>query len=106
MHKPPLIVVDLGTATVFDVVSRDGDYLGGAIAPGIGLATDALVQRAAMLRRGGLPPPKSGNCNKKAAGVQAGRNFCNVRPGGGLLWRGQAGGGEEGLGVGPQWEKS
>src|SRR5688572_22401301 len=50
MHKPPLIVVDLGTATVFDVVNRDGDYLGGAIAPGIGLATDALVQRAAMLR--------------------------------------------------------
>jgi type III pantothenate kinase len=51
MHKPPLIVVDLGTATVFDAVSRQGDYLGGAIAPGIGIASEALVQRAASLRR-------------------------------------------------------
>jgi len=51
LHKPPLIVVDLGTATVFDAVSRQGDYLGGAIAPGIGLATESLVQRATMLRR-------------------------------------------------------
>jgi type III pantothenate kinase len=59
MHKPPLIVVDVGTAVVFDVVSPDGDYLGGAIAPGIGIATDALVQRAAMLRRIDLRAPKS-----------------------------------------------
>lgn len=51
LHNPPLIVVDLGTATVFDAVSRQGDYLGGAIAPGIGLSTEALVQRATMLRR-------------------------------------------------------
>jgi type III pantothenate kinase len=51
MHKPPLIVVDLGTATVFDAVSRQGDYLGGAIAPGIGLSSDALVQHAEGLRR-------------------------------------------------------
>src|SRR5207249_120826 len=51
MHRPPLIVVDLGTATVFDAVSRQGDYLGGAIAPGIGLSSDALVQHAEGLRR-------------------------------------------------------
>ena len=61
LHKPPLIVVDMGTATVFDAVSREGDYLGGAIAPGIGVATDALPGRAAMLRRVELRPPKHGH---------------------------------------------
>lgn len=72
MHKPPLIVVDLGTATVFDVVSRDGDYLGGAIAPGIGLATDALVNRAAMLRRPELRAPKSVIGNNTTSAMQSG----------------------------------
>src|SRR5918992_44896 len=42
LYGPPLIVVDLGTATVFDAVSREGEYLGGAIAPGINLAADSL----------------------------------------------------------------
>ena len=50
-YEPPLVIVDLGTACVFDAVSRDGDYLGGAIAPGIGLASTALFSRAAMLHR-------------------------------------------------------
>jgi type III pantothenate kinase len=72
MHKPPLIVVDLGTATVFDVVSREGDYLGGAIAPGIGLATDALVQRAAMLRRVELRAPRNVIGNNTTAAMQSG----------------------------------
>jgi type III pantothenate kinase len=75
MHKPPLIVVDLGTATVFDVVSREGDYLGGAIAPGIGLATDALVSRAAMLRRVELRAPRSVIGNNTAAAMQSGIIF-------------------------------
>jgi len=75
MHKPPLIVVDLGTATVFDVVSREGDYLGGAIAPGIGLATDALVQRAAMLRRVELKAPESVIGKNTAAAMQSGIIF-------------------------------
>ena len=75
MHRPPLVVVDLGTATVFDVISRDGDYLGGAIAPGIGLATEALVQRAAMLRRVELRPPKSVIGNNTAAAMQSGIIF-------------------------------
>lgn len=50
------IVVDFGTATNFDVVA-DGHYLGGAIAPGIGLAHDALVSRAARLHKVDLLPP-------------------------------------------------
>jgi type III pantothenate kinase len=45
----PLIVVDLGTATNFDVVSENGDFLGGAIAPGIGISIEALAGRTALL---------------------------------------------------------
>lgn len=56
-YDPPIIIVDLGTACVFDAVSRDGDYLGGAIAPGIGLASQALFSRAAMLHRVGISHP-------------------------------------------------
>ena len=48
-HSPPLIVVDLGTALVLDAVSAEGDYLGGTIAPGIGIASEALFARAAKL---------------------------------------------------------
>ncbi len=75
MHKPPLIVVDLGTATVFDVISRDGDYLGGAIAPGIGLATDALVNRAAMLRRVELRAPRNVIGSNTTTALQSGIIF-------------------------------
>ena len=54
---PPLIVVDFGTATTFDVVARDGAYEGGAIAPGIVVASDALSSRAALLQRTTLECP-------------------------------------------------
>ncbi len=49
--KGPCIVVDMGTATNFDVVSAKGEFLGGAIAPGLGIAADALFSRAARLPR-------------------------------------------------------
>lgn len=55
----PLIIVDFGTATTFCVVSRMGEYLGGAIAPGIRVSTDALVTRASKLPRVELSLPKS-----------------------------------------------
>ncbi|MDE2639777.1 MAG: type III pantothenate kinase [Chloroflexota bacterium] len=48
---PPLIIVDFGTATVFDAIDADGDYLGGAIAPGVGIAAEALFKRASRLAR-------------------------------------------------------
>lgn len=51
------VVVDFGTATNFDVVSRDGAYRGGAIAPGLNIAHDALVARAARLHKIDLVPP-------------------------------------------------
>jgi type III pantothenate kinase len=56
---PPCIVVDLGTATTFDVISSRGEFLGGAIAPGIGISADALFSRAARLPRVDIrKPPK------------------------------------------------
>jgi type III pantothenate kinase len=58
-YTPPLIIVDLGTAMVFDAVSREGDYLGGAIAPGIGIASQALFSRTAMLRRVSIERPST-----------------------------------------------
>ena len=47
----PCIIVDMGTATTFDVVSARGEFLGGAIAPGLGISADALFTRAARLPR-------------------------------------------------------
>jgi type III pantothenate kinase len=47
----PTIVVDMGTATTFDVISKKGEFLGGAIAPGLGISADALFARAARLTR-------------------------------------------------------
>jgi type III pantothenate kinase len=47
----PCIVVDMGTATTFDVLSKKGEFLGGAIAPGLGISADALFSRAARLQR-------------------------------------------------------
>lgn len=53
----PACVVDFGTATTFDAISKEGDYLGGAIAPGIRIAADALFQRTAKLTRVELVAP-------------------------------------------------
>jgi type III pantothenate kinase len=51
LYDGPAIVVDFGTATTFDVVSRKGEYVGGVICPGVGISADALFQRAARLPR-------------------------------------------------------
>jgi type III pantothenate kinase len=72
---PPLIIVDFGTATVFDAVSAEGDYLGGAIAPGIGIASEALFERAAKLYRVELERPKSAIGKNTVGAIQAGTLF-------------------------------
>jgi len=59
LYGGPAIVIDFGTATTFDVISRDGAYIGGAIAPGIGVAHDGLVSRAARLHKIDYKPPPS-----------------------------------------------
>lgn len=57
LYGTPACVVDFGTATTFDAISKSGDYLGGAIAPGIGIAAEALFQRTAKLPRVDLQKP-------------------------------------------------
>ena len=59
LYGGPAIVIDFGTATTFDVISREGNYTGGSIAPGIGVAMDALVGRTAQLYKVALEPPPS-----------------------------------------------
>lgn len=56
-YRSALIVIDLGTATTFDAVSGEGEYLGGAIAPGINICADALYQKASKLPRVDLFAP-------------------------------------------------
>jgi type III pantothenate kinase len=53
----PAIVVDMGTATTFDVVSKKGEFIGGAIAPGLGISANALFARAARLPRIDIKKP-------------------------------------------------
>jgi type III pantothenate kinase len=57
LYGGPCIVVDFGTATKFEVISEHGEYLGGAIAPGLGLSADALFARAARLTRVDIKRP-------------------------------------------------
>lgn len=68
----PLIIVDFGTATTFCAIADNGDYMGGAIAPGIGISTEALFQRAAKLPRIELVMPKTVICRNTVASMQAG----------------------------------
>lgn len=71
----PLIVVDFGTATTFDCIDHLGNYLGGAIVPGIGIATEALVQRASKLPRVELEKPKKVIGRNTVHAMQAGIIF-------------------------------
>jgi type III pantothenate kinase len=57
-YKPPLLLIDFGTATTFDVVDADGNYAGGAIAPGINLSLRALHMAAAKLPHISIAPSK------------------------------------------------
>ncbi|WP_374015895.1 type III pantothenate kinase [Paenibacillus thiaminolyticus] len=71
----PLVVVDFGTATTFDVIDIKGNYIGGAIVPGIGISTEALYQRAAKLPRIELTKPKSVIGRNTVHSMQAGIIF-------------------------------
>ncbi len=75
IYGGPVIVVDVGTATVFDAVSESGDYLGGAIAPGISIAADSLFHTTAMLRRVELAPPPAAIGRNTVHALQAGLVF-------------------------------
>ena len=72
LHGGPAIVVDFGTATVFDAVSANGEYLGGAIAPGIALAADALYANTSLLRRVQLSSPETAIGKSTVHSLQSG----------------------------------
>ncbi|MCU0662153.1 MAG: type III pantothenate kinase [Myxococcota bacterium] len=73
--KGPCIVVDFGTATTFDCISEKGDYLGGAICPGIITALDALVTRAAKLPRVEIARPRAAIGRNTVESMQSGVLF-------------------------------
>ncbi len=75
LYGPPLIIVDLGTGTVFDAIDANGDYVGGAIAPGLGIASEALFSRAAKLYRVELSRPRSAIGRNTIAAMQSGILF-------------------------------
>ncbi len=72
LYEPPLIIIDFGTATTFDCVSSQGEFLGGAIAPGITTAAEALVSKAARLFRVELVPPQEAIGRNTVTNIQSG----------------------------------
>jgi type III pantothenate kinase len=72
LYKRPLIIVDFGTATSFCVVSAKGEYIGGALAPGIENSAEALFKRAAKLPKIELVKPKSVIAKNTIQAMQAG----------------------------------
>ena len=72
LYGPPFIVVDFGTATNFDCVNARGEFVGGAIAPGLYTAAEALISRAARLSRVELVPPATAIGRNTATNIQSG----------------------------------
>jgi type III pantothenate kinase len=75
LYGGPVIIIDMGTATTFDTVSKEGDYIGGAIAPGINTAAEALFTRTAMLPRVKLARPAKVIGTNTIAAMQSGIVF-------------------------------
>ena len=87
LYGKPLIIIDLGTATTFDVVSKAGDYLGGVIAPGVSIASEALFARTAMLPRIELVRPQQVIGRNTISAMQSGMIFGYIELIGGLIRR-------------------
>ncbi len=71
-YGAPAVVVDFGTSTNFDVVSAAGEYVGGAIAPGLEISVDALIGATAALRRVEFLPPRSPIGKNTVEAIQSG----------------------------------
>jgi type III pantothenate kinase len=74
-YGAPVVVVDFGTSTNFDVVSSEGAYLGGVIAPGLVISTNALISGTAALRRVEFVPPRSAVGKGTVEAIQSGAIF-------------------------------
>jgi type III pantothenate kinase len=85
--RVPVIAVDFGTATTFDVISSAGEYIGGVICPGIGISADALFQRAARLPRVDVRKPPSIIGQTTVTSMQAGLFFGYVSMVDGIVTR-------------------
>ncbi|HNR69152.1 MAG TPA: type III pantothenate kinase [bacterium] len=77
-YGAPLIIVDLGTATTFDVISKHGEYIGGVIAPGVEMSSAILHQRAAKLPRVALQFPATVIGNSTESSMQSGLMYGTV----------------------------
>lgn len=75
LYGGPACVVDFGTATTFDAITADFDYLGGAISPGIGISADALFERTSQLPRVELKRPPAAIGTNTAFAIQSGLLF-------------------------------
>jgi type III pantothenate kinase len=75
LYGGPAIIIDLGTATTFDVISGGGDYLGGAISPGVGISAEALFLRTARLPRVELALPSKVIGKNTVSALQSGLIF-------------------------------
>jgi type III pantothenate kinase len=74
-YGAPVVVVDFGTATTFDVITAKGEYAGGVICPGVGISADALFQRAARLPRVDVRNPGRVIGRSTVASIQSGLYF-------------------------------
>jgi len=83
----PCVVVDLGTTVNFDVISKDAEYLGGAIAVGIGISIDALFKKTARLPKVDFRPPSDVVGTNTVASIQSGLYFGTIGMIDGILER-------------------
>ncbi len=75
LYGGPACIVDFGTATTFDAINREGDYLGGAIAPGIGISMEALFRHAAKLPKVDIAQPPAAIGRNTVHAMQSGLLF-------------------------------
>jgi type III pantothenate kinase len=75
LYGPPLIIVDFGTATTFCAISEQGDWLGGAIAPGLGISSEALFQHTAKLPHVEITKPRNAIGKNTVNSIQSGLYF-------------------------------
>jgi type III pantothenate kinase len=81
LYGGPCVVVDMGTATTVEAISAAGEYLGGAITPGVAISLDALYQHAAALRRVELVEPRSVIGRSTVESIQSGALYGFAGPG-------------------------
>ncbi len=77
-YDPPLIIIDSGTATTFEIISKDSEYIGGCILPGIELSINSLAQNTAKLQRIHFTPPRSILGTNTETHINAGIYYCYI----------------------------